>query len=66
MKIQLKIFRFYLQTGSTYRPCDLNGRRTQDNWVVQTNYDLTKFLLYMPVVNALSWRTYICKGQKEK
>lgn len=32
---------------------------------MQPNYDLAKFLLYMPVVDTLSWRTYIYKGKKE-
>lgn len=48
-----------MQRDCTYRPCDLNGCGTQDNRVVQPNYDLTKLLLYVPMVNTLSWRTYI-------
>lgn len=48
-------------TRCTYRPSDLNGCGTQDNWIMQSNYDLSKFLLYVPVVDTLSRRAYICE-----
>lgn len=59
-------YSFILYVFSTYGPCDLNGRRTEDDRVVQTNYHLAELLLHMPVVDTLSRRTYIYeKSTKE-
>lgn len=49
----------------TYCPCDLNGCGTQDNRIVQANYDLAELLLYVPVVHTLSWRAYIYKRTRK-
>ena len=55
-----------LTKSCTYRPGDLNSCWTQDTWVVQPDYDLAEFLLYMPVVDTLCWRTYICERKTKK
>lgn len=54
--------RFNDQGVFTHRPRDLNGGRAQDDWVVQANDDLAELLLHVPVVDALSRRTDVCRG----
>lgn len=54
--------RFTDQGVFTHRPRDLDGGRAQNDRIVQANDDLAQLLLHMPVVDALSRRTDVCRG----